>query len=482
MDELRREVRSAFARHQAALGNTDQARTWILQRVLTHPKRKRGLFFQLAGAAVTLLVATSIATAVVLIHEHVHSTSRSVPVSLEQALTSGPAAFVSPASSPAFVWLAGQVTNPSPAPSSGSYETVGINVQVIDWTGQVRYHFQIPIPAGRSPFVIQAISADGTRALLDDGSVLDETGRVVGAIPALKGTGMPWSTVRWTNDDRSVCATSSNEPVAPFVTPPPKGQPNPSPTAPEPYTEPGADHSVTLKAFGLDGSVRTIATVGTGPLSVPSGPFGDSTGVLACNITRDLAIVARYHDADANATQSTTYMTVSLWAVKMSTGHVVYHQPETRMALGRAFFFGSQDGSLAVEFLWNSKVWGCETDVALHMPSGQEVPVLDSEPCPDTPAVSADGTRILRRVVNQGATWTALELIDAADGRIIRRVEASTNFGASAVAQPGGSSFIVQVDRYLALVDANGGITLLHPDVVDQRGPGGVSLPYNTQG
>lgn len=483
MDEVRREVRSAFARQQEGLGDSGPAKARILQKMFGGQIKRRSLSVQLAGAVATFLVAGSIATAVVLIHGHFHARSQTATPTLEQSLTAGPAAFVTPGSSSAFVWLIGPILKPSPATGPGRGQDIGTNVEVLDWTGAVRYNFEIP--NGQGPTGIQSISADGTRALLDDGTVLDETGSHVGAIPSLKNIGMPAPTVRWMSNDRNVCAAFSNEPVAPFVTPPPKGQPNPSPTAPEPYTLPGANHSVTLKVFGIDGSVRTIATVGAGPLTVPSGAFGDSPGVLSCNPAADLAVVARYHDADTSPAdaQSTTYMTVSIWAVKLSTGQVVYHQPETRMALGRAFFFGSQDASLAVEFLWNGKVWGCESDILLRMPSGTQVPVLDSEPCPDTPGVSSDGTRILRRIVYQGPWHTAFELIDASDGRIIRRVEAPGIFGASAVAQPGGSSFMVQVDRYLALVDASGGITLLHPDVVlNQGGPGGVSLPYASQG
>jgi hypothetical protein len=112
------------------------------------------------------------------------------------------------------------------------------------------------------------------------------------------------------------------------------------------------------------------------------------------------------------------------------------------------------------------------------MPSGHQVPVLDEEPMMDTPGLSADGTRILRRVIDKTHSHTALELIDASSGRVIRRVEAPGIFGATAVAQPGGSGFIVQVDRYLAFVDGNGGITLLHPDFTAvEGGPGGVGLP-----
>jgi hypothetical protein len=479
MDKLQRDIRAAFARQQGGVGNTDGAQARLLHRAFSTGAIRPKLLPQLARGVATLLVAGAVAVAVLLTHNHFRQTPVTPAKGIEEALLAGPASAMGPVPDHAFVWFTGLITEPPQGSDSNQGGLVtGVTVEVLDWTGKVRYHFELPHstpPGGVNE--IQAISADGTRALLDDGTVLDETGAAIGKIPSLRSNGPTQSRPRWMSNDRGVCAALSNEPVSPNVQMPPKGQPNPSPTSLPPYALPGADHSVTLKVFGLDGSVRTIATVGSGPLTVPSGVFPDSTSVLACNPTTDLAVVARYHDADNTPadSQSTTNMTVSLWAIKLSTGAILFHQPETRMALGRAFFFGSENGKLAVEFLWNSKVWGSETDVVLQLPSGQQVPVRDTEPIPDTPGLSADGTRILRRLVEKGGNQTALELIDAADGRIIRRVEIPALVGVSAVAQPGGSSFMVQVEGYLALVDGNGGISLLHP-AVNLTGPGSVGL------
>ena len=476
MDKLKHEIQAAFARQQAGFHHPAEARARLLRQALAGARRPN-LLPGLAGATATLVVAGAITAAVLLTHGRVRQTP-AVPNSIEEALAGGPGAVLRPASDRDYVWLTGYITQPQAAGNQGGTIT-GMTVSVLDWTGKVRYHFDLPHARPGFPTEIQAISPDGTRALLDDGTVVDLTGASVGKLPALAINGMPANATRWMADDRHVCASFSNEPVAPYVAPHSKGQPNATPTPLPPYSSAVADHSVTLKVFGLDGSVRTIATVARGPQGAVSGPFGDSTSVLACNPTTDLAVIARYHDADTSGGLTSTNMTVSLWAIKLSTGAVVYHTPETRMALGRAFFFGSQNAQLAVEFLWNSKVWGSETDVVLRMPSGQPVPVLDGEPIPDTPGVSADGTRILRRLVDQAHGQTDLELIDASNGRIIRRVVIPAMVTASAVAQPGSSSFMVQVEGYLAFVDGDGGISLLHPDVkVGQQGaPGSVSLP-----
>ena len=65
---------------------------------------------------------------------------------------------------------------------------------------------------------------------------------------------------------------------------------------------------------------------------------------------------------------------------------------------------------------------------------------------------------------------------------VIRRVAIPGIHGATAGALPGGSAFMVQVEGYLALVDRNGGVTLLHPDVTlsgpGNAGPGSVGLTW----
>jgi hypothetical protein len=477
MDNLRRDIRAAFSRQQAALGNVAETKEQLLRRALT-PRGSFGLR-SVAGATATVVVAAAIAVAVLLSHGHIRQDQPSPqnPQTVEEALTAGPAAAVPTTSDRQFVWLTGYIIHPQ---SSGSQDgqVAGTTVAVLDWTGKVRYHFDLPKSTGR-PNDIQSISADGTRALLADGTVVNEMGAVVARLTSLATQGMPQNSTHWMPDDQHICVAFSNEPVASYPPTHPKGAPGATPTPAQPYTLPDADHSVTLKVYALDGGVRSVATIGAGSLGIPSGPFGDSASVLSCNSASDLAVVARYHDAGSPSSQTSTNMTVSLWAIRLSTGSVLYHQPETRMALGRAFFFGSQNGKLAVEFLWNSQVAGAERDVVLQIPSGEQVPVTDAEPIPDTPGLSADGTRILRRIVDQADNRTYLELINAANGRIVRRVTLPGIVGATAVALPNSSSFIVQVANYLAFVDGNGGVTLLHPDanLGGSNAPGMVGLP-----
>lgn len=171
-------------------------------------------------------------------------------------------------------------------------------------------------------------------------------------------------------------------------------------------------------------------------------------------------------------------MTVSLWAIRLSTGQVLFHQGETRMALGRTFFFGSQNAAVAVEFLWNSATPGSEVDRVVRVPSGAIVPIADSGVVPgtgaDTPGLSADGTRVLRRLIDVHAQTTVLELLDANTGEVIQRFAQKGIQGATAVADPDSPSFMVDVAGQLFLMDSSGDTTLLHPEL-------SLSGPYAAQ-
>ena len=375
------------------------------------------------------------------------------------SLTAGPPASIAPTATQSFLWFTGQAAQQSPGANSATH------VDVLDWTGQIRYQFVLPTTPNE-PTGIQSVSADGTRALLLDGTVIDETGTRVGSI-AGRGSSPFASDAHWLSDDSGICVATSSEPTQPPQPSPPTFGATPAPT-------PGADHSVTLTILDVDGHARSVATVGGGSLGEPSGNQPDIASVLSCSRASDLAVVARYHDAtddSAGTEQTATNMMASLWAIQLSTGKVLFHQPETKMALGRPFFFGSLDGKLAVEFLWNSVVAGSEVDRVIHIPSGLTVPVTDYEPAPDTPALSADGTRILRRVVYPDTNQTSLELIDAATGNVIRRLVFPSIVAASAVAEPVASSFMVQVNGQLVFMDGQGGITEMHP-------PAGVAFPW----
>lgn len=385
----------------------------------------------------------------------------------ESVFGGGPPAIVGPDARTSFVWLFDPETRSSVSTPTAT-KIIAEDVDVIDWTGALRYRFQLP-GVSLGPYGVQSISPDGRRALMSDGTVLDETGAAVGHIPAPASFG-PYSTgVRWATDDTSICEAVSNEPHSPPAGSSSKGATDaPASASPLPqWAQPGADHSVTLDVVGLDGQAKAIATVGAGALDEPSGMMPDSTSVLTCNLRADVAVIARYRGALG---PSSARPTADVWAIRISTGQVLFHQLEIPMASGRAFFFGSQLGNLAVEFLWNSTTAGSEVDRVVRIPSGESVPVTDAEPVPDTPAVNADGTRILRRLLDSSRKVTTLELLNASDGSVIRRFELPGLQGAQAAPEAHGKSFLMQVDGQLVVIDQEGRTTVLHPPFTVTKG------------
>ncbi len=360
-----------------------------------------------------------------------------------------------------FVWFTGTASvfveparepfggpNPATAGQAG-LRPAGVSVAVLDWTGAVRYRFTIP-PSKLNPGVIPviaSISADGTRALLDDGVVLDQTGSVVGAIPDLNNLA---GTPRWTSDDAGVCAATD---VA---------------------------GRLSLALYDLDGVHRVIGSV-PDDATVASGGLFDSS-VLSCDPQSNIALVARYRYIPASAEQCVPptascvdegidTVEAALWGMRMSDGTVVMHRPDTTVAVGEPFWYGSENGGLAAEFVTRGVA-------VVDIPSGGELLQPADLGSANLPAVSADGSRILWTTENASRTQLTMDLVGAADGATIRSVtfDGKNLPPVLAVAYPDGSSFMVDVDGALILFDSRGGISKLSTTINLNAPPG--SLYY----
>lgn len=359
-----------------------------------------------------------------------------------------------------FVWFTGTNslrTTPLPAsqggtePATGAQPGVtatGMRVVVLDWTGAVRYRFTIG-PSSQDPgFLpeVASISADGTRALLNDGVVLNQTGAVVGAIPDLKHfVGTP----RWTSDGAGVCAATE---VA---------------------------GRLSLSLYGLDGTRRVIASVADN-MMVTTGGFFDSS-VLSCDPERNIAVVARYRyelvplkqcdPPSASCVDQSDTVEAAIWGIRMSDGAVVIREPDKTVAAGEPFWYGSQNGALAAEFVTRGVA-------VLDIPSGSEMLDPGGVSSVNLPAVSADGTRILWTVEAASRTRLTMDLADAAGGATIRSVtiQGRNLSPVLAIAYPSGSSFMVDVDGELLLLDSHGGISRLATTLDVSAVPG--SLNY----
>jgi hypothetical protein len=360
-----------------------------------------------------------------------------------------------------FVWFTGPnslpvVPNPAsegglePAPGSQpGVAATGLRVVVLDWTGAVRYRITIA-PSKLDPGVIPAIetiSSDGTRALLNDGVVIDQTGAVVGAIPGLKNfSGTP----RWTSDGAGVCAATD---VA---------------------------GRLSLAVYGPGGTRRAIASVTDTVADAVGGFFASS--VLSCDPRSNIAVVARYRYIPADAEQcappaascvesGVDTVDAALWGIRMSDGAVLIHQADKTVAVGEPFWYGSENGALAAEFVTRGVA-------VVDIPSGGEMLKPADLGSANLPAVSADGTRILWTVENASRTQLTMDLVGGADGATIRSVtiDGKNLPPVTAIAYPDGSSFMVDVAGDLLLLDSSGGISRLSTTINLSVAPG--SLKY----
>ena len=344
------------------------------------------------------------------------------------------------ASGTALVSQAG--TEPAPRSQPGLSAT-GLRVAVVDWTGAVRYHFTID-RSRLDPNVlpeIELISTDGTRALLNDGTVINQTGAVVGTIRDLaNATGTP----RWTSDARDVCAASDS------------------------------GGRLALRVYSLDGTNRLIA-------SIPDPANGEIVqapiaSVLSCSPESNLAVVARpgYNVSHTHACStpelrqctmtSITLVPTALWAIRMSSGALAFHEPTLGFAGFETVLYASENGALAAESLWHMDgKQSFDSTAVRRVPSGSAVPGLLETGLLDLPAVSADGMLVLATAENVARTVLSINLVSALDGHVIRTVaiRGSSLLAAGAAAYPEGSSFMIDVDGELALLDSRGGISRL---------------------
>lgn len=372
--------------------------------------------------------------------------------------------------------------SPAPSPCTGSPECITTwslpepsgdtvcqepvtEVDVLDWTGALRYHFELPSSVSDLPLVIAAISPDGTRALLSDGTVLNQTGATVGDLPRVGsllsgGSALVFVGVQWLSDDEGVCIAG-----------PSKVLNGDGSTAGD-----GAGSGTTLEVVQLDGTTQLAATIATGEISQ------DPISVDACDTTTDTATItvsggmpsftavtptAKSTSASASAVVSEPDVpnTVSVWSLKLSTGAVTYHQaPPARPDGNLAGSIGSANGSLAVEDTWNSEVDGCGAIDVVSVPLRGLVPVA-SPPltCAEVLALSADGNRFVVSYFKPRSASDTLDLVDASDGTVVRSLQLPANVGVQAVAAPSGADFLFFVDGHAVLVDGSGGASELQP-------------------
>ena len=427
----------------------------VADTLVSRPRRVRTRQ-RVIGMASFVLVAGAVAAAVI-----VTLPPHGVPI--DQSSGGGTIEATGPAVMPAgsngdFVWFQGTVTSPPTVSSScgtssctaslgggGSDKGGPSTVYVFDWTGGLRYRFQLPTASAAGPAPsIQAVSPDGTRALLSDGSVIDQTGRLVGSVASLAATsGVPGNGVLWAADDSGGCSVTVD----------------------------AANRGVTVSITTVPaGESRVVAVVGAGdtlPAGVPATAELDTAQVLACSPATDTVVVARYHEpVDGTGGTSST-----IWALRLSNGGLVFHQPEVQSTVGQAV--ASSDGQVIAEEPRLSANSSIQPPVVVELPGGQPVTSLGDQQVTTVVAISAAGDRILLDSLGPGDE-PEVAIVDPNTGGVVWRVPASWNFVTAirtAATQPDAPSFLASLPisptttGELLLLDGNGGVTILKPSL-----------------
>jgi hypothetical protein len=331
-----------------------------------------------------------------------------------------------------------------------------VGVRVLDWNGRLHAAFLLPPPgdSGINTNGVRAVSPDGTRALLLDGTVIDDTGRVAaGWPPGALGRGAV-SGVMWASDNRQLCVASptTNSVTGVFDAGAPKLQ------------------QFGLDLWGTDGFRRV--TVLTGSLPYPAGagmPWGERAQVLACSVAQDRAVVARYAQTVGNTSATPAPGAhvepgdgATVWVVQLSTGRVLRVLADVRVENGRSMI-ASPDGRLLVEFPPGPDP-GAPPRI-VRVDDGTTLPGFGNV---DVAAISADDTQMVMRTYGNIGTNQAghdvVSLVDIATRRVLwTRREVS---GAEVAVDARAPEMIVAAGYYiqgapdaalrLLLVDATG--------------------------
>ncbi|HEY8735996.1 MAG TPA: hypothetical protein VIO62_03020, partial [Candidatus Dormibacteraeota bacterium] len=263
MDKLRRDVHTAFARHQGGLGSTTGASERLLRKALAASATRPRVAPQVAAAAATLLIGAGVAYAVVITHGplRTHGPTKVAPSVLPSVL-----ATAAPAPTP----LAKALSVPSTTPVILYFDPLDPQqVDGVTWDGTQRGRVGV---FGGQAFGLLPNPAGTLYSTFRD--IRDRRGQVVSSI-----VGNSKQFGAWADDGRHYCQVVSASSL-----PPAGGEP------------------ATLRIVTVGGTARNVAQVGT--MYQQSG-----AGVAACSIERDRAVVGQLTSVGT---------TVQVWVVQLS--------------------------------------------------------------------------------------------------------------------------------------------------------------------
>ena len=315
MSDLKREMRDAFEREQAKLGELTGVRQRMLRTALTAREPRRSQLFRTAlGLAAVLVAAAAVGTTV-----YLRAKSQPGPVSPPSPSASVQA---SPSATPAPTAVANPLQVPATTPVLIYHDPVnGDQVDGITWDGTASGR----IAASGGTFGLIANPTGTLYAGFQDSGIHDRTGQVVSHYGGTYQKGFAGT---WADDGRHYCQMTS---ASPF------GKTTGEPAALQ-LIEPGQP-------------ARTIAQVGTayeqGILRLP-----------ACSVLADRAVVVQSGGQGVGTAQ--------FWVVQLSTGWILWTR-SYGLDASTVEIRASRDGQYIAEVPFGT---GVQSQTTVYGPSG----------------------------------------------------------------------------------------------------------------
>jgi hypothetical protein len=252
----------------------------------------RQLWRSVAGVALVLVAASAIGVSVVIRGLHPRNVVTTHP---------SPTPIATPTATPAPTPMSQRLEVPATTPVILFHDPVDVQqIDGITWDGSARGRITV------SPEVGMGFSQNPAGTLyMVSGSIGDRTGAVVAPTTGYKGFGT------WADDGQHYCRMVSNSAL-----PPAGGEP------------------ATLQLTAVGQVPKNVAQVGR-------MYDQSSTGVAACSIEKDRAIVV--HSGSAGGT-------LQLWVVQLSTGRILWTRSyPADGSTGSTFIVSSRDGQFIAE-------------------------------------------------------------------------------------------------------------------------------------
>ena len=306
-------------------------------------------------------------------------------------------------------------------------------VYSLDWTGSPHATIRIAQAAGvgpkngPAPRMIRSVSPDGSRLLLSDGTVLDQSGHPVGQIDQTAGFG-----ARWAEDDAHLCELT----VPGYAS----------------FKGGTLEGPVSLLWTSLTSKPRTVAIVG-------SAGATDSVEVVACKRGTDRAVVMQSTIVGVpnRNTMSAISAAKELMVIEISTGRFLYRHtyPIGSQPLSGTEAVVSRDGNYAAESLHyaalemkRSRDPASATTIR-ELPSGRELGTIDSG---NVVAFSGDDSLVLT-TTSPAADSLQSQLIDWKSGHPAWKRSGGFQF---VLANSRGRAFLIVQDGALWLTREDG--------------------------